>query len=351
MKTSAIQALVLMLASVIATALGMELALRVYHGKVFDVETLTPSPAKRAGRVMYDPGMGWIPRVGRVEGAWTSNVDASGLRNTGRSVPTGGRPILAIGDSFTFGDEVADEETWVSRLESRLNKRVLNAGVSAYGIDQAVLRAERLLEQYQPELVIVSYVTDDINRTEFDYLSYGGGWKPYFELVNGSLTLRNVPVPETPRPPRFAALRRVLGYSHLANFVWSRVAPRWWRNIPIIDRVHTDGENVSFALLTRLDSVARSQGIAFVAVALPSNGLASGQERFASLTRRARAQVGHVLDLTNETAHLPADSLRRLFQGGGHYTPSVNAVVAERIAAYLEGNGLVAPPGRRISVP
>jgi len=246
---------------------------------------------------------------------------------------------------------VADEETWVARLEGRLNKRVLNAGVSAYGIDQAVLRAERLLAQYRPELVILSYVTDDINRTEFDYLSYGAGWKPYFELVNGSLTLRNVPVPETPRPPRFASLRQALGYSHLANFVLSRAAPRWWRNIPKVDRVHTDGENVSLALVTRLDSVARSQGIAFVAVALASNGLAGGAERFASLTRRARAQVSHVLDLTTETAHLQADSLRRLFQRNGHYTPAVNARVAERIATYLEANGLVAPPGPRIGSP
>ena len=202
MKKSTLLGLVLAVASVMTTLLGMELALRVHNGTVFTFESLLDDSVPRArrmrrvARVQYDSTLGWTPTVGQSVSGWTANVDSSGLRSNGRFIPAPGRPILAIGDSFTFGDEVADEETWVAGLERRLNKRVLNAGVSAYGIDQAVLRAERLLDQYQPDVVILSFVADDIDRTEFDYFPYGRGWKPYFELVNGSLSLRNVPVPK-----------------------------------------------------------------------------------------------------------------------------------------------------------
>ena len=53
---------------------------------------------------------------------------------------------LAVGDCFTFGDEVEDSETWAAHLEEVLNKRVLNAGVGVYGIDQDFLGPELLLD-------------------------------------------------------------------------------------------------------------------------------------------------------------------------------------------------------------
>ena len=118
-----------------------------------------------------------------------------------------GKPVLAIGDSFAFGDEVADHETWVAHLERVLHKRVLNGGVSAYGIDQAVLRSERLLDRHQPDVVILSFISNDIDRTEFSYVPWGHGWKPYFDLVNDSLRLRNFPVPQTRIPGRYPASR------------------------------------------------------------------------------------------------------------------------------------------------
>jgi hypothetical protein len=50
---------------------------------------------------------------------------------------------------------VEDDETWVAFLERILDTRVLNADVGAYGIDQAVLRAELLLDQYHPKVVTI----------------------------------------------------------------------------------------------------------------------------------------------------------------------------------------------------
>jgi hypothetical protein len=76
--------------------------------------------------------------------------------------------ILAVGDSFVFGDQVSDDETWPSILERRLNRRVVNGGVSSYGAAQAELRAEQLLKVRPYTLVILSILVDaDLGRDQF----------------------------------------------------------------------------------------------------------------------------------------------------------------------------------------
>jgi len=181
------------------------------------------------------------------------------VRSNGKSVSSTGRPILAVGDSFTFGNETEDSETWAAHLQDVLSKRVINAGVGGYGIDQAVLRAELLFDEYDPDVVILSFIGDDVNRTEFSYYPYGRRSKPYFQLNNGSLILRNVPVSRTQPRRRLQGLRRVLGYSFLANAALSRTAERWWQDLPI-GRIHDDGENVSVELMVRLDSLTKQRG-------------------------------------------------------------------------------------------
>ena len=52
--------------------------------------------------------------------------------------------LLATGDSFTYGAEAADADTWPARLQGLLHLRVANGGVPGYGLDQIVLRSERL---------------------------------------------------------------------------------------------------------------------------------------------------------------------------------------------------------------
>lgn len=72
-----------------------------------------------------------------------SNRDDRGLRDEAGSVLSGAMPIIAAGDSFTFGDQVNNSETWPACLERRLRRPVHNAGVSGYGGAQAMLALER----------------------------------------------------------------------------------------------------------------------------------------------------------------------------------------------------------------
>ena len=327
--------------------LGLELAVRIHRGKVLQIHSRAAEPQNRVGRIAYDPRLGWLPRPGRFSSGWTSNVDASGLRSSGRSIENVSqpRPILAVGDSFTFGDEVEDSETWPAHLEEILNTRVLNAGVGAYGIDQAFLRAELLLDKYEPDVVILSFISDDINRTEYSYYPWGQGWKPYFEYQDGSLILRNVPVPQVPAPPRsFQTLRHVLGYSFLADAVLARIDPRWWHNVPLIERIHHDGENVSVDLLIRLNNFIKDRGGRFIALALATNGRIGGNARLPSLVKRVREKGIEVLDLSSEILKLQPSQAQNLFLPGGHYSPAMNRSVAEHIAAFLHEEVFDLPP-------
>jgi hypothetical protein len=340
MRSSTVRNVVLVAASIGVTLMVLELAVRVHRGAVFTLRPATAGVNAGPGRMQYDPRLGWTPRPGRFAAHWTSNVDARGIRSNGSEVSTTTRPILAVGDSFTFGDEVADDETWPAYLQGMLHKRVINAGVGAYGIDQAYLRAEALFDVHDPDFVILSFISDDINRTEFSYYPYGRGWKPYFEYENGGLVLRNVPVPRGP-PPRDKdqVLRRLLSYSYLADAILKRLAYRWWRKRPAIERVHNDGESVSLDLFVRLRDLVEAQGGQFVVVALRSDGRIGGNARLSGLVERARANNVSVLDPFAEPHKIEAVRPDARYLPHGHYSPAMNRVVAESVASYLQDKG------------
>ncbi len=146
--------------------------------------------AVKAGHI-DDDLLGYLPRPGLTSP--TTNVDGAGLRSCGTEpVDADGPPILAVGDSFTWGEGVADRETWPAHLQAISGRRVLNGGVTGYGLDQIVLRAEVLAKIHQPADIVVGVISDDVWRTEMSCL-----WshnKPWFRLAGDGLQLMGVPV-------------------------------------------------------------------------------------------------------------------------------------------------------------
>src|SRR5688572_7785806 len=79
----------------------------------------------------------------------------------------------AFGDSFTYGDEVGDGETWPHYLSMATHCEVRNFGFSAYAADQAVLRYER--ERPSTGVVFLG-VSDEMPRRTIaaSWTFYGG---------------------------------------------------------------------------------------------------------------------------------------------------------------------------------
>jgi len=111
--------------------------------------------------------------------------------------------IALIGDSYTFGDEVAYEDTWGFQLEKLLGPdvQVLNFGVNAYGTGQAYLRYMQDVRAWHPDMVIFGFVDHDLVRTMSVYslLTFPMVTTPYaaprFVVRDQQLSLLNTPLP------------------------------------------------------------------------------------------------------------------------------------------------------------
>jgi lysophospholipase L1-like esterase len=144
---------------------------------------------------VHDSLLGHVPRAGATDtvGGVPVTIDANGLRFSGEDVASSDGPILAVGDSYTYGEDVGDTDAWPAQLQRLTGRRVLNGGVTGYGFDQIVLRTERLSETYKPSAAIVSFIADDIRRTEMRRLWWYD--KPWFAIEDDRLVLKGVPVP------------------------------------------------------------------------------------------------------------------------------------------------------------
>lgn len=152
--------------------LAAEAVLRVFYqppSPVMDMPRLTRGSSYKA-----DPELGWIPRenaqgVHHKKGSFTSSfrTNSRGLRGGERDIPkpAGWRRIVALGDSFTWGYGVGDDEIYTSKLEATLSKtEVINLGVTAYGLTQEIGYYKREGSRYAPDVVLLGFCLNDIYR-------------------------------------------------------------------------------------------------------------------------------------------------------------------------------------------
>jgi hypothetical protein len=259
--------LALTAASLVVSFLAVEVAYRLAAGvpvltaSNWRQQRMADSVFRLGGVAIHDPVLGWGMRAGvkadgfnTLEHGVRANFGETGLR-------TGG--VLAVGDSFTAGSEVRDEESWPAQLERLIGEPVINGAIGGYGTDQIVLRAEQLIPVVRPHTVILGVLVDDIRRAGFSSL---GQPKPYFRVVGGRLE-QHPPAPPAAGPGPGAALLgavfHVLGYSAVVNRVMTSRAPFLWHQTAR-EGYHRTGEDVvaiTCRLLERLQRKARAQGI------------------------------------------------------------------------------------------
>lgn len=285
-----------------------------------------------AGRLRFDPDLGWVPRPGEhaPQGRRTV-IGPDGLRHTGP--PRRGAPLLLVGDSFTFGDEVADDETWAWHLADDLDRPVLNGGVLSYGLGQTVLRAEALLDEHAPAQLVVGVTSVMLVRTD---LSWDAWRKPRFTLQDGSLVPPDTPLPApeallAPPPSAALALARVwtetltgdltdlqpvrpLLDALVARLVAQADVPVLWVYLPVAEE------------LTRPPRAPAMDGQAWLAQRCATDGLAC-------------------LDPTERLRQAHAEGIPLV--RGAHWSPEAHRLLAEAVATHLasrQAGGPEAPP-------
>jgi hypothetical protein len=316
----------LVLASVAATALLIEFAVRIATGAPF---VLGGPNSDRY--VIRDPLLGTLPRPGlhfHHPKGFTMTIGEHSIRSNGTAPPHGERPLaLAVGDSFAFGDQVDDEDSWPAVLERLRGQRVLNAGVPGFGLDQAILRAEQLVDVYHPDVIIVGFIPHDVRRCAMSFWS--GRAKPYFDVDTGELKFHPAVVPP---PAPDALLKHLLSYSVALDMLFPRYLH--WQG-PEEAVVHPHAVEVTCALMSRLAALGRARHIRIVVVAHPQvpEIVPEQREMAQRVLACARAEHLEALDLFPVFEQRTAEERARLFHG--HLSVAGNRLVAAEIARAL----------------
>ncbi|ANM31465.1 hypothetical protein ABI59_20675 [Acidobacteria bacterium Mor1] len=113
-----------------------------------------------------------VQRDQMIEGSgveWTYRINGSGFRGIDllpRDAST--RRVLCIGDSYTFGWGVPEEEAYPAQLHEtlrasrpELDSQVYNLGVPGYNTVQEFHLLRQQSERYEPDLVILGFVMND----------------------------------------------------------------------------------------------------------------------------------------------------------------------------------------------
>ena len=197
---------------------------------------------KDLATIIYDERLGWTYRPNSIRHEGTFTINSAGLRaqrDYSLAPPSDSLRIALFGDSFTAGDDVADDEVWGRQLELLLNEagyrtEVLNFGVGAYGMGQAYLRWLYHGKRYEPDIVIFGLQPDNLKRNlnVFRQLIHPSGppfSKPRFTLVDQELLLMNSP---TLPPEQLISAFQDFANHRLAPYEYfyqSRyVVSNWW---------------------------------------------------------------------------------------------------------------------------
>lgn len=160
-----------------------------------------------ASFIKPDPLLGWTNRPNvRIKNAFnngslvtTNSHGFRGDREIDPKVPAGKIRILCSGDSFTFGSEVGDRQTWCSQLETLDEKlETVNLGEPNYGVDQAFLKYRSVADDLAHHIHLFAFITEDFDRMLADHSNLTP--RPMLGIRNDALIVRNYPVKP---PPRF----------------------------------------------------------------------------------------------------------------------------------------------------
>jgi hypothetical protein len=324
------------------------------------------------------PGAGW-----KKTSEFTSwiDVNSKGLRGTEIDYPkpAGEHRILVVGDSFTFAEQVNQQETFTQRLEDRLNAeggsqrfRVLNAGSNGWATANEAVYLAKEGVRFRPDVVIVAlYLGNDVSDNYRRVATVQNA-------VEADLALRGA--------DSFDGPRRILRRSELYTVFESGVLAKlpWWqddggssssdRRPPRTLAEAEEAWTITERLLDRMRDVTESQGARFMVMVVPTAtavvqrggtgvketdedgededaeeelkpGFEDPHGQLAALLTR-----GNVTTLDLLSAMRRADNRikeRLYYRQNAHWTAAGHAVAADEMYDFLVERGLTTPGAPR----
>ncbi len=253
----------------------------------------------RPNVMILDEDLGWkhranARRIFENEGHFaTVETNDLGLRGPLYRGPSQGRRVLILGDSFSDGLEVSNDELFSTVLgRLRPDLEVVNAGVGGYGTVQELLLLRRLELVVRPDLCVLMVYVNDLTDNVMPFYE-GIGPQPYVDTAGRLRNIDWVPFEALLLPlpgARFLHKHSVVSYL-VRNRIWLPVRNfelntyiQGWRGaVPM---------ETKWALLERLIGTV-AQGRKLVVVALPTKeDVATNNTDFSIRLERLARRVG-----------------------------------------------------------
>lgn len=303
--------------------------------------------------LIADATLGWTNRAGfsgarrMNDGAvWQVSIDDDGRRVLDLPSRDAGPRLVALGDSFVFGDGVDPEQHFLHRLGLDLGTAIVNLGVVGYSTDQELLAFQR----YRGDcdiLLLATYLSNDLQGI----LSHSAGlrFKPKYVKLDDGLEYRPLPHP---------LLNRLRHESYLATLTLRalrRAAPALFDE-PESSRGEEDAWGIYLELVERIVDEAVRRGASRVVILLWSHDdTRRAPHDAADLERRFTDRGVKVIDLDRIIAERGLDPRALYYSGavdpGGHWNAEGHALVAEVMRAVLLHELPIQIPERKTRTP
>ncbi|MCB9879376.1 MAG: hypothetical protein H6835_17410 [Planctomycetes bacterium] len=304
--------------------------------------TGAPLPFKEVNHCEYDPELGWRHANNRhVKDLYGPGIDlqTNGQHMRGRSdYPLDDDDqryrILCLGDSFTMGYGVGDDDTFPA-LMAQQNERVetINMGLGGYGIDQCYLWHERDGGEFDVDALLFSFIIGDFYRM-LPFGNVADMGKPQLELIDGEPVAINTPVFNLVEAPGVGTrLKRLWEHSELSSLLPKTLAAPSAAPATIAEQPFAP---LALRIFERMRDQAKARDQLFVLALLPVfEEVAADRLPLVDdwLLPALKERGIPLLDLRPAFKRIPKDELLAHF-ALGHYSRRGNLVAAK---ALLEG--------------
>ena len=264
-----------------------------------------------------DPLLGWKMNPGLQ--TRTFQINGHGFRGPSDFDPNQGcKGIAFAGDSFTFGLGVEYERTFASLTQAGApGICAYNMGIPGFGLDQIWLTVRTHALPLHPRLIIVTFISGDLTRSEEAFNPIQGLNKPVFKLAEGRL------VPEAAEDRPSFLVRFLQHHSSL------------WRVVRLADRTlahrypHGEWWYLNAAILDAIRDDCRRAGVPVLFVYIPTREWGA----FPSLRAYMFRNQANFIDLSQGQFALATDMY---IPRDGHINDKGHRRVADAILSWLQ---------------
>ncbi len=241
-----------------------------------------------AGIHRHHPTRGWAMRPSsqfKAHPKITYTTNAQGYRALYDFENKPGKyQVIVLGDSFSFGDEINDLDTWPHLLQmSSPLMNVLNMAGTGYGTDQMLITLEEEVKKYHPDLIVAAFIDDNLYRSTLPFRDYK---KPLFALNSGKLELANVPIGDPYSVLQEISHRRYWSYGNIQTL---NLIGFFVNDLTMLEgspECNRQCKRINTAIFDKMSEISIDNGAEFMVVYLPrgkeiiSNDVTSYGENF-----------------------------------------------------------------------